>query len=420
LADQLFLIVGIGLNGLRNLSRDVILLLQSMDKIFLENYTNFTDIQIEEFNNILNNQIKPVGRESLENESKKFLTEQKSSRTALLISGDPFMATTHYMLFLEVISLNLRVEIHNNISIFSLAPSLTGLSAYKFGKVVTLPFKERIDSETPYKVIKENLSIGAHTIVLLDINVPNKKFVSVTQALNRLLELEERKNENIINQHSIVIGLSKIGTNNSKIHAGTIPNVSMIPWNQYDPPQALIVCSTLSITEEEALKAFWMENAIHPPIQLPISRILVTGTFDILHPGHLAFFAKARSLKIPSKLWVVVARDSSVQQFKKRKPILSENYRLEMLNALKIVDHAILGNEDTDKIKIIEEIRPDIIAIGFDQWINPKYLQDELRKRGLHTKVVQLEKYGSNDESSSTDIRKKIISSIRNEKKSHL
>ena len=108
----------------------------------------------------------------------------------------------------------------------------------------------------------------------------------------------------------------------------------------------------------------------------------------ILHPGHLIFFSKVRSLASNSELWVVIARDSSVQEFKKRAPILSEKYRLDMLKALNIVDHAVLGNEGPDKIKIVEQIKPDIIALGYDQRIPPDKLQKELINRGLKTKVV--------------------------------
>ena len=189
--------------------------------------------------------------------------------------------------------------------------------------------------------------------------------------------------------------------------------IARLPWDEYGPPQAVIICAPLQAAENEALNEFWMKKSHHPIMKLKPVKILVTGTFDILHPGHLAFFAKVRALKIPSELWVVVARDSSVQEFKKRAPILSEKFRLEMLNALDLVDHAILGNEGPDKIKIVEKIKPDILALGYDQWINPIKLQEELKNRGLDTKVVQMEKYGDLAYSSSTKIREKIINSIK-------
>ena len=156
----------------------------------------------------------------LENDSKQFLINQKDTRSALLISGDPFIATTHYMLFLEAISLKLNVEIYNNLSIISLAPSLSGLSAYKFGKTVTLPFQKRIESDTPYLIIQANTSIKAHTLVLLDIDVVNNDFVSVSEAINRLIQLESKYNNKVITDDTIIIGLSNLGNPNTRIHAG--------------------------------------------------------------------------------------------------------------------------------------------------------------------------------------------------------
>lgn len=397
------------MGSLNDLSKNIVLLLTTMDQIYFENYTNFPKKQFLNFESLFDMPVKLVSREMLETNSKSFLLQQKNTRSALLISGDPFIATTHYMLFLEAISLGLNVEIYNNLSIISLAPSLSGLSAYKFGKTVTLPFQERIESDTPYLIVQANTSIQAHTLVLLDIDVLNNIFVSVSQAIDRLIQLEVKYNNNVITDDTIVIGLSNLGNKDTRIHAGKLKDILQLPWSSFGPPQALIVCSKLQITEEEVMNSLWIDNGIHPIIHQPVTKILVTGTFDILHPGHLQFFSKVRSLASSSELWVVVARDSSVQEFKKRAPILSENYRKKMLQSIKLVDHVILGNEGKDKLKIVEEIRPDILALGYDQWINPVTLQEELIKRGLHTKVIQMEKYGDSDYSSSTFIREKII-----------
>ena len=104
--------------------------------------------------------------------------------------------------------------------------------------------------------------------------------------------------------------------------------------------------------------------------------------------------------------------DQADKRFKKKQPILDENVRVKMLNSLKHVDYALLGNEGPDKIKIIEELQPDIVALGYDQWINEEKLKQELVKRGFpNIQVIRLPKYGSNGYSSSTEIRNKIISS---------
>ena len=116
-----------------------------------------------------------------------------------------------------------------------------------------------------------------------------------------------------------------------------------------------------------------------------MTRVLATGTFDLLHPGHIYFLTHARALG--DELFVIVARDLNVTH--KPKPIVSEEQRLEMVNALKMVDKALLGSEK-DMFEPLKQIRPDIITLGYDQYFNTDFLEKELAKRGLPAKVVRI------------------------------
>lgn len=116
---------------------------------------------------------------------------------------------------------------------------------------------------------------------------------------------------------------------------------------------------------------------------------MATGVFDLLHPGHLYFLREAR--KLGDELWVVVARDSTARRFK-HEPIMGEASRVQMVAALKQVDRALLGNEG-DIYAILDAVRPDIVALGFDQIHDDARIVDESRKRGLQTKVVRLPKF---------------------------
>ena len=116
-----------------------------------------------------------------------------------------------------------------------------------------------------------------------------------------------------------------------------------------------------------------------------MTRILATGTFDLLHPGHIYFLTQARALG--DELFVIVARDSNVTH--KPKPIVPEEQRLEMVSALGIVDKALLGSEK-DMFEPLKQIRPDIIALGYDQRFDAKLLEEELDKRGLPANVVRI------------------------------
>ena len=137
--------------------------------------------------------------------------------------------------------------------------------------------------------------------------------------------------------------------------------------------------------------------------------VMATGTFDIIHPGHVFFLEEAKKLGgRNAKLVVVLARDSTVRA-KKRVPIVDEKQRLEVVRMLKPVDKAYLGSE-TDVFKIVHKINPDIIAIGPDQDFNIKELKHELRKRGLKCEVKRVKKYKKAPLNSTCKIIKKIKS----------
>ena len=115
---------------------------------------------------------------------------------------------------------------------------------------------------------------------------------------------------------------------------------------------------------------------------------MVFGTFDILHQGHLFLFKKAKELG--DELYVVIAKDINVEKFKKELPKNNEQERLENIKNIENVNHAILGDEN-DIYKIIEEIKPNIIALGYDQ--DEQNLKNELEKRNLKIKIVRLEAF---------------------------
>ncbi len=134
-------------------------------------------------------------------------------------------------------------------------------------------------------------------------------------------------------------------------------------------------------------------------------RVMATGVFDLLHPGHLHFLASAKALG--DELVVVVATDAMVRR-RKHEPVTPQEMRRQMVGALKVVDRAIVGRED-DIYKTVEEVRPDIIALGYDQSFREEDIQRELTKRGLSVKIVRLSK----DESGfDLDGTRKIISKV--------
>ena len=120
-------------------------------------------------------------------------------------------------------------------------------------------------------------------------------------------------------------------------------------------------------------------------------RVLATGTFDILHPGHLLYLEEAK--KLGDELYVIVGRDINVKR-RKRTPVIPEEQRLRMVSALRVVDKAMLGSEE-DMYEPLYSIKPDIIAIGYDQTFDEVELEEELSKRGFKSRVVRIKRYNS-------------------------
>jgi len=116
---------------------------------------------------------------------------------------------------------------------------------------------------------------------------------------------------------------------------------------------------------------------------------MTTGVFDLLHPGHLHMLEEAK--KLGDELVVVIARDESATR-EKHKPITPEEHRRRMVEALKPVDRAVLGHRG-DYYRIVVELTPDIIALGFDQKYDEAAVAAECEKRGWKCKVVRLPHY---------------------------
>ncbi|HYB63054.1 MAG TPA: adenylyltransferase/cytidyltransferase family protein [Thermoplasmata archaeon] len=117
-----------------------------------------------------------------------------------------------------------------------------------------------------------------------------------------------------------------------------------------------------------------------------VVRVMATGVFDLLHPGHLYFLEEAR--KLGDELVVVVARDQTARRLK-HETYVPEHVRREMVEALKPVDRAVLGST-TDIYETVVRERPKVIALGYDQVWNEEEVARECARRGVPVKVVRI------------------------------
>ena len=122
-------------------------------------------------------------------------------------------------------------------------------------------------------------------------------------------------------------------------------------------------------------------------------KVLCFGSFDVLHPGHVYYLKEAK--KLGEYLVVVVARDKTIKKIKGNAPKYSQDERIEHVKEVLHVDKVVLGNE-SDPYEIIQEINPDVIALGYDQNSYSENLAEILKKRSLYPKIVRLNPYKEN------------------------
>jgi len=116
--------------------------------------------------------------------------------------------------------------------------------------------------------------------------------------------------------------------------------------------------------------------------------VLAGGVFDIIHPGHIHTLTAAKALG--DVLVVAIATDKTAQKMKKMSPLHDQKLRCELVSSLSMVDEAIVGHEE-DIFETVKEVKPDIIALGYDQIHQEKFISDGCKRLSLDVKIVRLQ-----------------------------
>jgi len=141
--------------------------------------------------------------------------------------------------------------------------------------------------------------------------------------------------------------------------------------------------------------------------------VLASGVFDLLHLGHVRFLEEAkRAGGENAKLITIIATDNTVEKSKGRKPIMSEDQRCALVKSLRVVDEAVLGYENMDIGEVIGKIKPNIIALGYDQADMEVEVKNYVSKKKLPVEIVRIGKFAENALDSSSKIKQKIIDKL--------
>ncbi len=143
-------------------------------------------------------------------------------------------------------------------------------------------------------------------------------------------------------------------------------------------------------------------------------RVLAAGKFDILHLGHLAYLEQAKEIAgEDGELIVVIALDKTVQRERGAPPVFPQEQRRRLVESLAVVDKAVLGYDTSDHTIIVTDIKPDIVALGYDQKTDIHSLEKHFQEKNMTTEIVRLEQRKADGLYSSTLIRERIIEFYR-------
>ncbi|MCX8162993.1 MAG: diphthine synthase [Candidatus Micrarchaeota archaeon] len=254
-----FYLIGLGIGSASGLSLEALKILKKINKIFIERYTSFLEEEeVKKIENILSKKIILLEREEVENE-KIILDQLEKEDCALIVCGDPLIATTHISLVISCKKLNHKIKIIHNSSILSAAISTSGLQVYRFGKICTIAYwKEKYQPTSFLKIIKTNKKIDAHSLCLLDID-KELGAMSAKKALEIIFLAQKKAKQKILTQKDRIIVLSCLGRENQKIWAGRIEKL-LEKKEDIVGPAVIIIPSKMHFVEEEYFQILQKES----------------------------------------------------------------------------------------------------------------------------------------------------------------
>ena len=250
--------VGLGLFDEKDISLKGLEVLKSVDIVYAEFFTSrLFGSNFKRLEDLIGKKINVLNRQEVEEEN-IFLKKAEKQNIALICGGDPLIATTHTDFLVEAKKIGIDTEVIHGSSIISSAPGISGLQAYKIGKVTTIPFTEKnFFPHSPYLAIRDNLANNSHTLVLLDIQADKDRYMSVNEGLKYLMKVKEdliangNEDKIAIDEETLAIGLARVGSKDVLVKAGKIAD--LIEYDFGGPLHSIAIPSKLHIVEAEYL-----------------------------------------------------------------------------------------------------------------------------------------------------------------------
>jgi diphthine synthase len=247
-------LIGLGLWDEKDISLKGLELAKSCDELFLEEYTSkLFGTSVEKLEALIGKKIKVLSRADVEQKDIIIKSAKKYS-TALLVGGDPTVATTHTDIITQAYEAKIPVKIIHSSSIYS-AISECGLFIYKFGRSCSIPFPQKNFNPTSfYDILAANQKECSHTLVFLDIKAEENRYMSVNEALQSLLNIEKEKKLGVITRDTPVVGIARLGSEDQTIKSGKISELLNFDFGK--PQHILIIPGKMHFMEEKLLNVY--------------------------------------------------------------------------------------------------------------------------------------------------------------------
>ena len=250
-------LIGLGLCDENDITVKGLEAIKESDAVYLEGYTSLLQVPVSKLEKLYEKEVIVLDREAVEITIENILEQAKTKNICLLIIGDVFSATTHSDVYLRAKNLEVEVRVIHNASILN-AIGQSGIDLYRFGRTTTLVYPEgSYRPESFYDVIKQNLSQNLHTLCLLDIKTDQDRYMSVSEAIELLLDIDSRREEQLLADKKGV-GVARITSPDQQILYGPLQELQNIDWGK--PPHTLIIPADLHEIEEEMLLSHSRES----------------------------------------------------------------------------------------------------------------------------------------------------------------
>ena len=262
-------LIGLGIEGLGGMNMKGREVLKTCNLVHIERFTGYlSDIDLSELalyckhdDNVVN----VVGRSFVE-DGRDILEQAGNNEVALIVYGDPLIATTYIELFIRATKRGIKVEVIHSASGITSLIAESGLQIYKFGRTSTI-MSEPQSAISVYNTLMDNLLLGNHTLILTEYSETKENispfFLDPNIAMKMLLDVEKDQRSRALTEETFVLVASRIGRTDKKIISGQIR--SLLEINYGIGPHSLIVPGRLHFVEMEAIS--YMTSVLNEPIE---------------------------------------------------------------------------------------------------------------------------------------------------------